>query len=184
MTMRLYCLMVVLICVGIGGCQPVVRHYDIPSHRVHVNRAIGHPSAGPDYPAYKRLVWGFYWPDMPEWKRETTTDTWTRVRLVRGDMVLTVTQLSGNSGTVGTNVNRWRRQLGLPPVKTAKMVSKTYGNSQYDTLVLSAGDSHMMVAQQSVQSEQWFIKLTGSDLTAMAAVWPSFLAELQLGVEQ
>lgn len=184
MTIRRYWLVVALLCVGLGGCQPVVRHYDMPAYQVQVNTAFGHTNAGPDYPAYKRLVWGFYWPDMPEWTRETTADTWTRLRLVRGDMVLTVTQLSGNAGTVVSNVNRWRRQLGLPSVKTAKMVAKTYGSSQYDTVVLNAQDSHMMVAQQLIQSDQWFIKLTGSDPTAMAVVWASFLAELQLGVEQ
>lgn len=169
-----------LMCVGLVGCQPTVTHYDLPNHRVQTNPALGHPHAGADYPAYKRMVWGFYWPDMPDWSRETASDTWTRLRLVRGDMVLTVTQLSGDSGTVLSNVNRWRRQLGLNPVTTATMIPKTYGQTQYDTVVLRSGASHMRVAQQAVGADQWFVKLTGSDPVAMAAVWGEFLSELSL----
>ena len=169
-----------MLCCGLVGCQPTVQYYDLPKYQVQNHPALGHPDAGADYPAYKRLVWGFYWPSMPGWTRETASDTWTRLRLVRADMVLTVTQLSGNAGTVLSNVNRWRRQLGLPPVTTATMVPKMYGNTQYETLVLRTDTTQMMVAQQSVQSDQWFIKLTGSDPRAMASVWSDFLSELSL----
>lgn len=94
---------------------------------------------------------------------------------------VTVVRLSGPAGGELANVNRWRNQLGLPPLGEPELVParKVLGTAAgelavYDFTSSGAEKLRTVAGLTSVQGETWFFKLTG-DADAVASVRPAFL---------
>lgn len=93
-----------------------------------------------------------------------------------------ITVFPGDAGGVLANVNRWRGQVGLPPVDQRDL------NSAVSTL--DAADIHFVVVEASGTSKSlvaamapwggatWFFKLSG-DRKAVAQASPAFLGFLK-----
>lgn len=71
---------------------------------------------------------GFVWTVPDGWREEPATDGITLARIVPNDgdgsFAITVTRLGMNLGNMGMllqNVNRWRRQLNLPPIEMEQL---------------------------------------------------------------
>jgi hypothetical protein len=92
---------------------------------------------------------------------------------------VSIVVLTGAAGGELANLNRWRGQLGLPPVDEAalgqarKVVkSKAGAVSVFD---LTGGSSRMVVGLLSAPTgDTWFLKLTGED-APVAQAKPDFM---------
>jgi hypothetical protein len=98
---------------------------------------------------------------------------------------LTISQLSGDAGGLLANVNRWRGQLGLPPVDGRELaslvVSETFGRYAFRMVGLSREDRAMSVAILELDGTSWFFKLSGrpDDVSALRGQFVRFLTELE-----
>jgi hypothetical protein len=101
---------------------------------------------------------------------------------------VSVVTLTGPAGGELANVNRWRAQLGLPPIEEAglsalrKVVSSKAGPvSVYE---FSQSGSRMVVGLLSTsEGNTWFLKLAGEDapVTRAKADFLKLLESLHLG---
>ena len=93
----------------------------------------------------------------------------------KGHARATVTVLVGDGGGLLPNVNRWRHQLGLPPVATLDeqpmMAIETQHGDQsiaaFDLLAQAVGPLgrlRFLVAVLPQQNKTWYVKLTGPDM--------------------
>lgn len=112
-----------------------------------------------------------------------------------GDARVTVTPLSAESNQVGSNVNRWREQVGLSPLDEAdveqSVESMTLGDgkpAQY--VVLSSPESRdsqeaILGAIAVRGGTMWFIKMAGSTETVLAQKpnFESFLGSLKFSAD-
>ncbi|MGH7992747.1 MAG: hypothetical protein ACREDQ_04470 [Limisphaerales bacterium] len=99
-----------------------------------------------------------------------------------------VAELSGNGGGVLANVNRWRRQLGLPPATDADLATMTSSlaasGSSATVVDLTGADSNTGKTMQLVgvilplSDQTWFYKLMGDD-TVVAQQKDAFLKFVQ-----
>ncbi|HEY7089836.1 MAG TPA: hypothetical protein VH518_17190 [Tepidisphaeraceae bacterium] len=78
---------------------------------------------------------------------------------------LTVVPLSGDSGGLLANVNRWENQLGLPPSSEQdlpKVASKVEAaGHQFDLVDLTGAQNRMLAASTMQDGRTWFFKMTG-----------------------
>ncbi len=84
-----------------------------------------------------------------------------------GKAEVTVAVLPGDGGGTAANVNRWRRQLGLPPwteaeVKSAAQALKVEGADAYLVDLANTENQKRMLAAGVIRGGQsWFYKLMG-----------------------
>lgn len=85
---------------------------------------------------------------------------------------LSVTSFPGDVGGLANNVNRWRRQLGLPPQDEETIlggVSVITANGLSLQLVeLAHNGTAMRVAILPHEGNTWFFKMTGSEAAILA----------------
>ncbi|MEO6434335.1 MAG: hypothetical protein ABIP55_01050 [Tepidisphaeraceae bacterium] len=102
-----------------------------------------------------------------------------------------------NAGSFLDNVNRWRGQLGLPPIQDPEAVTMkevTLGGKEgqggqgivveFENPAASPqGGKKMLVLIASAQADLWFVKLTGPSevVTAQRANFDAFVKSLQFG---
>lgn len=176
MTLR-NCLAIMLIAFGLSGCiNQGVQDKQLPLDQILDTE----PLHDTDYPAYKTMVWGFYWPDMPGWTRESPKDAFSKLILTQDKYRLSVTQFSGQAGSLLANINRWRRQLGLAPV--TRVPNTVMQSDNYQMVRLNNTETAFIIAVQSVHGKDWFIKLSGpqNNQDTMSVIMTKFLADLQL----
>lgn len=100
-----------------------------------------------------------------------------------GELDLSVFVFPGAAGGTLDNINRWRGQVGMPPITEAALADETYpikSDTGVDILVVdikgSGGDAIMgAIVVQGPQS--WFFKLKGpaAGVQARKAEFTSFL---------
>lgn len=103
----------------------------------------------------------------------------------RGRIEVTVIALPGDVGGELANVNRWRGQLGLPPMEEGALAaerqnvsSKLGPVSVYDFTSTGAVKTRLVAAALRVGGTTWFFKLMG-DEAAAAAARPAFVTLLE-----
>jgi len=96
-----------------------------------------------------------------------------------GAVEVSVVVLGGSAGGELANLNRWRGQLGLPPVDEAgmaaarKAVKSGVGEvSVYDLVGQGQPASRMVVGLLSRNGSTWFLKLTGESSAVEAVRGP------------
>ncbi|HAH07652.1 MAG TPA: hypothetical protein DCM05_14210 [Elusimicrobia bacterium] len=87
--------------------------------------------------------------------------------------------LEGGAMGVLANVNRWRGQIGLPPLEGEKSLAETSvkvktGAGEAVVVDLAGSDTRLLAAVLSRNGETWFVKLTGPAKGAASAK-PAFL---------
>lgn len=79
---------------------------------------------------------------------------------------ITITSFPGQVGSDLNNINRWRNQLNLPPIKSLKdknIVTKIKTNEKTIKLItIKNKQKAMSTAIYKNKNETWFFKLTGS----------------------
>jgi hypothetical protein len=100
---------------------------------------------------------------------------------VTGRIDASVVMLPGPAGGELANVNRWRNQIGLPPLDEpalakARTVVKTRAGALHVYDFTSDGDprSRVVAGLTSAKGETWFVKLNG-DAAAVAAARADFI---------
>ncbi len=98
-----------------------------------------------------------------------------------GKTEVTVVRLAGPAGGELANVNRWRNQIGLPPLTepqlaSARNVLRTAAGdlAVYDFASQGEKKLRTIAGFTSVKDETWFLKLSG-DAEAVASARPAFL---------
>ena len=113
------------------------------------------------------------WNAPKNWQSAPTTSSLQLARFhishsQEGDAELTVSVLSGDGGGLLPNVNRWRRQIDLPPLESELLGDviqplKNFGGEKKCVLVdMTGGQSRVLVAVVSGGEETWFYKMTGA----------------------
>lgn len=118
---------------------------------------------GMDAPASTALAWT----DPPGWKRETGSGMRVASYKLEGGVEVTVISLSGSGGGDLENVNRWRGQMGLPPVQSLQgavtEIPSGHGPAklvEFDGAGPQAG-KRMVAALKDEHGTTWFFKMTG-----------------------
>jgi hypothetical protein len=104
---------------------------------------------------------------------------------VAGKVDVSVIVLPGAAGGELGNVNRWRGQIGLPPVDEAaraqlrkEVKSKAGAISLYDFSGEGANKQRMIAGLLFVDGRSWFLKMVGDD-GPVAATRADFLKVLE-----
>jgi len=100
---------------------------------------------------------------------------------VPGKIDVSVIMLPGAAGGELGNVNRWRGQIGLPPIDEAgrahvrkEVKSKAGGVSLYDFAGEGPDKQRMLAGLLFANDKSWFFKMVG-DSTAVEAARPDFV---------
>jgi hypothetical protein len=105
----------------------------------------------------------------------------TLVPPTQGKVDVSVTVLAGDAGGELANVNRWRNQIGLPPIDEAalaqarKPVAAKLGPvSLYDFTSDAAPRRRVVAGWTQVSGNTWFVKMSG-DEGPVGAARPDFV---------
>jgi len=124
------------------------------------------PGSAPET-AEKKLKW-----DVPSgWKTAPLTAMRYASFAIEGKKGekadVSVVDLPGEAGSDFDNVNRWRGQIGLPPVEEsglASVIVKVKGkNGEFLTADMMGTSSHIVAAWIRLDGHTWFFKLSGPD---------------------
>jgi hypothetical protein len=78
---------------------------------------------------------------------------------------ISIVTFPGTGGSDVDNVNRWRQQIGLPPVdesSMASLVAPVNGEGvDFSTLDMTAGTTRVIAAWTRREGRSWFFKMTG-----------------------
>jgi hypothetical protein len=108
------------------------------------------------------------WKPPPHWRADTGASVIVAAAYeatnADGGAKITATMLLNNGGGPLANINRWRDQMGLPPVERLEQQATTDLGGGNLVVDLSAADGtrRMMAAIVSSQNESWFFKITGT----------------------
>jgi hypothetical protein len=94
-----------------------------------------------------------------------------------GKAEVSVVMLSGPAGGELANVNRWRSQLGLPPIEEAALTRKVVKSKAGTVAVFefaNAGNRMVVGLLSTTNGNTWFLKLMGED-AAVSQALPGFL---------
>jgi len=93
-----------------------------------------------------------------------------------GKVDVSVIMIPGAAGGELANVNRWRGQIGLPPVDETvraqmrkEVKSKAGAVSLYDFAGEGAGKQRMIAGLLLVGGRSWFVKMVGDDEPVVAS---------------
>lgn len=177
---------------SLAACQrDEVAHYRVPKEQPSA-AAFGGPAAPGGAPSPPPGMAG----DVPAPPRPsgegaltwTLPRTWTETRggnamrfatlrpPVEGRIDVSVTVLPGEAGGELANVNRWRGQIGLPPLDQAALAgarravaTKAGEVSLYDFTSEGQARSRIIAGLASAGGNAWFIKMTGDERAVGAA---------------
>jgi hypothetical protein len=79
---------------------------------------------------------------------------------------ISIVTFPGDGGSDTDNINRWRQQIGLPPLEAghpASVVPMKIGQDTFSTLDMNGTKSRVVTAWVRRDGRTWFFKLTGPD---------------------
>lgn len=95
---------------------------------------------------------------------------------------ITVIPLPGNAGTLLSNINRWRGQIGLPPTTAEALdsVDVDIAGTTGQIVELVGEDQALTAAVLPREDVQWFFKMMGpvAEVNAQRANFDSFLSSI------
>jgi hypothetical protein len=171
---------------SLSACQrDEVAHYRVPKEQSPAAAPGGPPATPPgmagEVPAPPRPTGGgaLAWTLPKGWTETRGGDAMRFATLkapVEGRVDVSVTVLPGAAGGELANVNRWRGQIGLPPLDEAALagarraVAARAGEvSLYDFTSDGQSRSRVIAGLASVGGNAWFIKMTGDERAVGAA---------------
>lgn len=167
-----------------AACQrEQVRHFKVPKEVAAVPASADVAALPAAPPQAQGAEAGLRWTLPAGWKEAPGGGAMRYATLtapVTGKLEVTVIRLPGPAGGELANVNRWRNQIGLPPLSEAdlpaarKVVTTAVGPlGVYD---FTSGDekSRTIAGLATVQGETWFLKMTG-EAAAVARARAAFL---------
>lgn len=127
-----------------------------------------------------------HWEAPAGWKEVPASGMRAASFQVPGGGDLSVVSLPGDAGGALANVNRWRGQIGLPPLSEGELGGKSEAVPSPAGRLLAvdfpgagpAQGQRLLAAILDYQGSSWFFKLTGPD-RAVAAAKPAYLEFLR-----
>jgi len=107
---------------------------------------------------------------------------------VDGEQVqITVTQFSGNVGSLDANVNRWRRQIGLPPLPPEDAIDDltpaetATGDALQAHLSNPRTGQHVLIYMFATETDTWFVKAeaTAAQVDAIGPQLEAFVETIE-----
>lgn len=152
---------------GVSHASPNSAHPDENTNDLPHASFVVAPTGAPNEPSLR-------WQAPPDWQpKPITTMRKGSYAISRGGAAadLSITAFPGDVGGLAANVNRWRGQIGLPPLDDTSLESATEtfdANGLHFTLVdfagtTSSGDQRILAALASWQGATWFFKVMGPD---------------------
>ncbi len=182
-----------LAALALTACQrDPVAHYRVPKSQAPsaVPAPAGMPAPGSDMaggaaavPPPPQVEGGLRWTLPSGWKesRGGQMRFATLTPPVSGKVDVSVIVLPGPAGGELANVNRWRNQIGLPPLAEGELAasrkplrSKAGELSVYDFSSGGATKTRTIAGLTSADGNTWFVKMTG-DAESVASASPAFL---------
>jgi len=78
---------------------------------------------------------------------------------------ISIVTFPGEGGSDGDNVNRWRQQIGLPPMSPAAVASQVVplkgADATFSTVDIASADVRTIAAWTRRDGHVWFVKATG-----------------------
>ncbi|MBB6441375.1 hypothetical protein [Phycisphaera mikurensis] len=162
----------------VGGCgdAPQVRVYEAPADGVPAPAAA--PPAAPPLAAAAAESGGLHW-QTPAGYRDTGESNQFRTATLKGDSTgageeveVAISRVPGQAGGIAANVNRWRGQLGLPPVDRGAVIAAVSpaptgeGGLPGMVVTLANADATPPAAQRIawfvLDDATWYVKATGT----------------------
>ena len=166
---------------SLAACQrEEVAHYRVAKETPAPAMGAPRGMAG-DVPAPPRPTGGgaLTWTLPKGWQETRGGDSMRFATLkppVEGRIDASVVVLPGAAGGELANVNRWRNQIGLPPLDDAALVrarrpvaTKAAEVSLYDFTSEGQARSRVIAGLAVVDGKSWFIKMTGDERAVGAA---------------
>ncbi|HEU4382545.1 MAG TPA: hypothetical protein VFR85_03490 [Anaeromyxobacteraceae bacterium] len=167
---------------SLAACQrDEVAHYRVAKETPAPAPAEGAPPgmAGDVAPPPRPTGGGALTWTLPKGWQQTRGDSMRFATLkppVEGRIDASVVVLPGPAGGELANVNRWRGQIGLPPLDDAALVkarravpTKVAEVSLYDFTSEGQAKSRVIAGLAVVDGNSWFIKMTGDERAVGAA---------------
>ena len=151
-----------------GRAEDQIQTYTVPKE--HPSTAAAMPVT-PDIPVNASPI---HWMTPQGWQELPPTS----IRIANlaiagttGKAEVAVTSFPGEVGTELDNVNRWRRELKLPPVEEGDVSSQSVTVDSMDGKLfdISGATEQTVVAMVSRNGATWFFKLRGETATVEAA---------------
>jgi hypothetical protein len=123
------------------------------------------PMAGADVPTASGA--DLTWTAPAAWQARALSAMRKGSFTVAGEADLSITACPGATGGLDANLNRWRGQVGLPPVPPAEVVAaaEKFAANGLDFAVVdyAGGGKRLLGAVVPFGGNSWFFKLTGPD---------------------
>jgi hypothetical protein len=167
-----------LLVVATGCDRPDVQVYIVPKETS--------PATPPPAPPPRAAAAGLRWTTPVGWQELPRTEFRVASFRVTGDAEqqadVSVIPLPGTAGGDLSNVNRWRGQVGLPPITETELASAAQtieaGGQPAAFYELTGKDVTILAAIQVRDGVTWFYKMTG-DSPLVAREKAAFLALLK-----
>jgi len=161
---------------GAGGGAPLVKSGGAPANTNDLPP--GHPVLPPEQqsgapggsaamdaiPVQAADTPSLRWRAPADWKTKPGS-AMRKGSYAAGDAEIAITAFPGDVGGVLANINRWRGQVGLPPVSDSdlgQVATQFDSNGLHFVVIDAAGSSSRIVAALLPwQGSTWFFKLTG-----------------------
>ncbi len=178
----------VCLAASLTGCgEEEIRTYTAPQDAPRPALTLADPGGAP------ASAIDLHWSVPPDWRASDAPQSFTVASYEAGPAdapaIITVTRLSGEGGGALENINRWRGQIGLPPV--AELSGQPMEGFQVGPfpigvvdLVGEAGPGGEPVRivgallPREDRNETWFFKMMGAS-NVLEPVKPGFLAMLR-----
>jgi len=172
---RLLVLVLAPLAFAAAGCGDDIAHYRVPKE---APASPGAPSQGgavmaSTSPAPAPGGGGLAWTLPRGWTESRGGGGMryaTLVAPIQGKVDVSVTVLAGDAGGELANVNRWRNQIGLPPLDGAalerarKPVGAKLGPvALYDFTSEAAPRRRVVAGYTQVEGNTWFVKMSGDE---------------------
>ena len=156
----------------LAGCRrDEVTVYDAPKEQVPMPAAAPMASQG----VQRAQVAAPHWVTPQGWQELAPTEMRVGNMIVPGNdgkkAEVTIIPFPGTAGTEVDNVNRWRMQLGLPPVTADKVTSENVniGPDAGKIYEIESADKEIVAADLERDGTSWFFKISGDKATVDGA---------------
>jgi len=150
---------------------------EVPVYRVASDETTADPIVPEPQPAGERPL---RWDAPKEWKEETPGQFQTALYDLGSGVTVSVSKFPGDGGGIPSNVNRWRKQIGLEPTAepAGDVIALEAGDSRAMWFELGGASESILAAIVPAGGETWFFKLTAPN-AGLEAGRPGFLALLK-----
>lgn len=160
---------------GQSRAEDQIRTYTVPKEQASAPPAAS-ANPAPDLPVNSspiRWTLPFGWVEGPPRSMRIASFDITGAQGGKAEMA--VTSFPGPVGTELGNVNRWRRELNLPPIQEGEIVSQPVivDSNQGKLFTITEGAQETVVAMVPQNGATWFFKLHG-DAPTVSAAQPGF----------